>query len=392
MNVLTMSRRALLGAAAFAASLVGADFAAAQTPPPIRVGAFVAATGPASFLGAPELNTLRLYVDRINRSGGVLGRQLQLSIYDSAGDARQAVTFVRRLIEEDRVDFIVGGSTTGETMAVLPLVTEAGVPMISLAGANVVVQPVGERRWMFKTPHSDTMAVQKIYEDMKRDNLTRAAILGGSGGFDQSCRAEAQRLAPQYGITIVADETYGASDTDMTPQLTRIRNAQGVQAIVGCGFGGPTVITARNYRQLGMQSIRFYFNHGVASPQFIAQSGGAAEGIRVPVAALLVADQLPANDPQRQVALDYIQAYRAAFNEDVSTFGGHAYDGLMIALDAVRRAGGTDRARVRDEIERTTNFVGVDGIFNMSAQDHMGLDLRSFRMVEIRNNNWRLLY
>ncbi len=384
-----ISRRVL--AAAVALFACGASVAQAQQPP-IRVGAFVAATGPASFLGAPELNTLRLYVDRINRAGGVLGRQLQLSIYDSAGDARQAVTFVRRLIEEDRVDFIVGGSTTGETMAVIPLVTEAQIPFISLAGANVVVNPVAERRWIFKTPHSDTMAVQKIYEDMKRDNLTRAAILGGPGGFDQSCRAEARRLAPDYGIQIVADETYGANDTDMTPQLTRIRNTQGVQAIVGCGFGAPTVITARNYRQLGMQSIRFYFNHGVGSPQFIEQAGGAAEGIRVPVAALLVADQLPADDPQRAAALEYQQVYRAAFNEPISTFGGHAYDGLMIALDAVRRAGGTDRARVRDEIERTTNFAGVDGIFNMSPTDHLGLDLRSFRMVEIRNNTWRLLY
>jgi branched-chain amino acid transport system substrate-binding protein len=384
-----ISRRVL--AAAVALLALGASAVEAQQPP-IRVGAFVAATGPASFLGAPELNTLRLYVDRINRAGGVLGRQLQLSIYDSAGDARQAVTFVRRLIEEDRVDFIVGGSTTGETMAVIPLVTEAQIPFISLAGANVVVNPVAERRWIFKTPHSDTMAIQKIFDDMKRDNLTRAAVIGGPGGFDQSCRAEARRLAPQYGIQIVADETYGANDTDMTPQLTRIRNTAGVQAIVGCGFGAPTVITARNYRQLGMQSIRFYFNHGVGSPQFIEQAGGAAEGIRVPVAALLVADQLPENDPQRRVALEYQEVYRAAFNQPISTFGGHAYDGLMIALEAVRRAGGTDRARVRDEIERTTNFAGVDGIFNMTPQDHLGLDLRSFRMVEIRNNAWRLLY
>src|SRR5262249_32292277 len=185
---------------AAAVALLAFDFGAAeaQQQPPIRVGAFVAATGGASFLGAPELNTLRLYVDRINRAGGVLGRQLQLSIYDSAGRTRQAVTFVRRLIEEDRVDFIVGGSTTGETMAVLPLVTEAQVPFISLAGANVVVAPAAERRWVFKTPHSDTMAVQKIFEDMKRDNLTRPAIPGGPGGFDQSCRAGARRTPPRH--------------------------------------------------------------------------------------------------------------------------------------------------------------------------------------------------
>jgi branched-chain amino acid transport system substrate-binding protein len=385
----SIARRALAGLAL--AALTAAPALAQQ--PPIRIGSFVAATGPASFLGAPEQNTLRLYVDRINREGGVLGRQLQLFIYDTGGDPRQAVSFTRRLIEQDRVDIIVGGSTTGETMAVVPIVTEAQIPLISLAGANVVVNPVAERRWIFKTPHSDTMAVQKIYEDMKRDNLARAAILGGSGGFDQSCRAEARRLAPEYGITIVADETYGATDTDMTPQLTRIRNAQGVQAIVGCGFGAPTVITARNYRQLGMQSIRFYFNHGVGSQEFIDQSQGGAEGMRVPVAAMLVADQLPANDPQRAVALAYIEAYRAAYpGQAISTFGGHAYDGLMIAVEAMRRAGSTDRERVRAEIENTRNFIGVDGIFNMSASDHMGLDLRSFKMVEVRNGRWHLLY
>lgn len=387
---MTLSRRLALGAVAL--GLMAAPALAQQ--PPIRIGAFVAATGPASFLGAPEQNTLRLYVDRINRAGGINGRQLQLFIYDTGGAPPQAVTFVRRLIEQDRVDVIVGGSTTGETMAVIPLVEEAGVPFISLAGANVIVQPV--RRWVFKMPHSDTMAVEMIYRDMRRDNLSRAAILGGDGGFDQSCRAEAVRLAQQYNITIVANETYGAADTDMTPQLTRIRNAAGVQAIVGCGFGAPTIITARNYRQLGMQNIRFYFNHGVGSQQFIDQSQGAAEGIRVPVAAVLVGDQLPANDPQRQVVVDYVTAYRAAFNnEAISTFGGHAYDGLTIALQAIQRAmaaGQLTRATIRDQIEATRNFIGVDGIYNMSPTDHMGLTLDSFRMVEIRNNTWRLLY
>ncbi|MFM7344367.1 MAG: ABC transporter substrate-binding protein [Tagaea sp.] len=386
--MLRLSRRLAVAAMA-ALAVFGIGAAEAQQRQPIRIGAVLAVTGGAAFLGDPAAKTLRLYVERINREGGILGRPLELRLYDSAGDARQAVTFTRRLIEDDRVDFIIGASTTGETMAMIELVEEARIPLISLAGANVIVEPV--KRWVFKTPHSDRMAVEKIYEDMRRNNWTRAAIIAGSGGFDQSCRAEARNMAARFNITIVADETYAPTDTDMTPQLTRIRNAN-PQGIVGCGFGAPTVITARNFRQLGMTGVQFYFNHGVASQQFIDQSQGAAEGMRMPVAALLVAEQLPANDPQKAVTMEYTQVYRQAYNENVSGFGGHAWDALMIALQAIQRAGGTDRARVRDEIEKTTNFIGVDGIFNMTPTDHMGLDQRSFKMVEVRNNTWRLLY
>jgi branched-chain amino acid transport system substrate-binding protein len=383
-----MSRRRAIAAVVGASLALGASAASAQAP--IKIGAFLAVTGPASFLGDPEAKTLKLYAEKVNAAGGVNGRKLEIVVYDSAGDARQAVTFARRLIEEDKVDIIVGGSTTGETMAVVPLVEEAQIPFISLAGASVIVEPV--KKWVFKMPHSDRMAIQKIYQDMKKNNLTRAAVIGGSGGFDQSCRKEAKDEAGKYGITVVADETYAPTDTDMTPQLTRIRNTRDVQALIGCGFGSPTVITVRNYKQLGMD-MPFYFNHGVGSKQFIIGAGGAAEGVRVPVAALLVADQLKDGDPQKKPAQDYTKAYVGAYtNESVSTFGGHAYDGFMIAIEAMKRAGGTDKAKVRDEIEKTKNFVGIDGLYNMSAKDHMGLTLDSFKMVEIRNNDWKLLY
>lgn len=355
----------------------------------IKIGSFLAITGPASFLGDPEAKTLKLYVDQINKEGGILGRKIELTVYDSAGDAKQAVTFARRLIEEDKVDVIVGGSSTGETMAVVPMVEESQIPFISLAGANVIVEPV--KKWVFKTPHSDRMAVEKIYADLNKEKLAKIAIVAGSGGFDQSCRKEAMDQAKKYGIEVVGDETYAATDTDMTPQLTRIRNNAAVEAVLNCGFGAAPVIVARNYRQLGITKP-FYFSHGVASKQFIDGAGGAAEGIRLPVAALLVADQLSDSDPQKKVAKSYIDAYTKANNEAVSTFGGHAYDGLMIAIEAIKRAGGTDKAKVRDEIEKTKSFVGADGLFNMSATDHMGLAPDSFKMVVIKDGNWKLLY
>lgn len=382
-----VSRRHALGL--LAAGAVLACTGAAQAQQPIKIGSFLSITGGASFLGDPEAKTLRLYADRVNKAGGVLGRKLEVVIYDSAGDAKQAVTFARRLIEEDKVDIIVGGSTTGETMAVVPLVEEAEIPFISLAGANVIVEPV--KKWVFKMPHSDRMAVEKSYEDMKKRGLTNVAIIGGSGGFDQSCRKEGHALAGKYGMKVVADETYAPTDSDMSPQLTKIKNTPGVQAIFGCGFGAPTSITARNWKQLGMTNIPFYFNHGVASQQFIDGAGGGAEGVRVPVPALLVAEQLPAGDPQREVSLSYIKAFKEAYNLPPSGFGGHAYDGFHIAIDAIKRANSTDKAKVRDAIEKTAKFIGADGIYTMTPKDHMGLSLDSFKMVEVKNNTWKLI-
>jgi branched-chain amino acid transport system substrate-binding protein len=379
-----MSFRSLLAIAASALAL-GAQ---AQAPEPIRIGAFLAVTGPAAFLGDPEQKTLELYVDRINAAGGVLGRRVQLHSYDSAGDAEKARAFVKRLIEQDRVDVIVGGTTTGETMAAVPLAEAAGVPFISLAGAVVIVEPV--KKWVFKTPHTDRMACDKIFVDMRARNLSRAALISGAGGFDRSMRAECLKVAGNHGIQIVADETYGAGDTDMTAQLAKIKANGAVQAVLNAGFGqGPAIVT-RNFRQLGM-SVPLYQSHGVASKQFIKLAGEAAEGVRLPAAALLVADALPENDPQKKVVTDYKRAYEARYKQEVSTFGGHAYDGLMIALDAIRRAGTTDKARVRDAIESTRGYVGTGGVVNMSPTDHMGLDLSAFRMLEVRNGDWRLV-
>ena len=354
---------------------------------PIRIGSFLSVTGPASFLGDPELKTLEMVVEKINAEGGVLGRKLQLVAYDDAGDAEKARTFAKRLLEQDKVDLIVGGSTTGTTMAVVPLVEAAGVPFISLAGAVVIVEPV--KKWVFKTPHTDRMACEKIFVDMKARGTTKAALISGSGGFDKSMRAECLKVAPSHGVEIVADETYGATDTDMTAQLTKIRGSS-AQAVLNAGFGqGPAIVT-RNYRQVGL-ALPLYQSHGVASKEFIKLAGDAANGVRLPAAALLVADLLAAGDPQKPVVTAYRDAYEARYKSDVSTFGGHAYDGLMLAVAAIKAAGGTDRAKVRDALEATRGYVGTGGVVNLSATDHMGLDLSAFRMLEVKNGTWSLV-
>ena len=387
MKLIGNTRAAIRAAATVLASvLIGTGGVAAQEP--IRIGAFLAATGPAAFLGDPEQKTLEMYVERLNAAGGVLGRKLQLFAYDSGGNAEKARTFTKRLIEQDKVDVIIGGSTTGETMAVVPLVEEAQVPFISLAGAVVIVEPV--KKWVFKTPHTDRMACEKIFADLNARKLSKLALISGAGGFDRSMRAECLKVAPKFNIEIVADESYGAADTDMTAQLTKIKGTAGVQAVLNCGFGqGPAIVT-RNFSQLGM-NLPLYQSHGVASKEFIKLAGGAAEGVRLPAAALLVADILPANDAQKPVVTSYRNDYEARFKSDVSTFGGHAYDGLMIAIDAIKRAGSSDRAKVRDEIEKTRGYVGTGGVVNMSATDHMGLDLSAFRMLEVRGGSWTLV-
>lgn len=379
-------RAAAWVAAIFCAGALCVGTATAQEP--IRIGSFLSVTGPAAFLGDPEQKTLEMYVERINNSGGVAGRKLQLIVYDDGGDADKARTFTKRLLEQDKVDFIVGGSTTGTTMAAIPLAEQAQTPFVSLAGAVVIVEPA--KKWVFKTPHTDRMACEKIFADMRARKLSKLALISGAGGFDKSMRGECLKVAGKYGVEIVADETYGAADTDMTAQLTKIKATPGVQAVLNAGFGqGPAIVT-KNYKQLGL-TMPLYQSHGVASKEFIKLAGDAAEGVRLPAAALLVADILPDADPQKPVVVAYKRDYEAKYKSDVSTFGGHAYDGLMLVVEAVKKTGGADKAKVRDAIEATHGYVGTGGVVNMSAADHMGLDLSAFQMLEVRNANWVLV-
>lgn len=360
---------------------------AALAEEPIRIGSVLSLTGPAAFLGDPELKTLNLYIERINAGGGVLGRKLELVHYDDASDASKANTFAKRLIEQDKVQFVIGGTTTGSTMAMVPLIERAGLPFISMAGGVAIVEPV--KKWVFKTPHTDRMAAEKVFEDMKKKSISRVGLLSETSGFGQSGRKEARGVAGKYGITLVADETYGPKDTDMTAQLTKIRATEGLQALFVIGLGqGPAIVT-RNHQQLGIK-VPLYHAHGVASDEFIKLAGAAAEGVRLPAAALIVAKQLATNDPQKEVVTAYDKAYRERYKEDVSTFGGHAYDALMLLTDAIKRAGGSDPAKVRDAIEQTRGYMGTGGLVNFSATDHLGLDLTAFRMVEIRNGDWVL--
>lgn len=385
-----MSRKLGISKTVFSAALAGALLWAggALAADPIKIGSVLSVTGPASFLGDPEDKTLRMYVDKINADGGVLGRPLELIVYDAGVDANKARTFATRLVEDDEVIAVVGGSTTGTTMAMVPVFEEAEIPFISLAGAVVIIDPV--KPFTFKTPHTDKMACEKIFEDMKARGISSVGMISGTGGFGKSMRGQCLEVAPNYDIAVLADETYGPKDSDMTPQLTNIKNTAGIQAVLNPGFGqGPAIVT-RNYQQLGID-LPLYQSHGVASKSFIELAGEAAEGVRLPASALLVAEKLPADDPQREVVVSYKQAYEKDTGQPVSTFGGHAFDGLMILVEAIERAGSADPVAIRDEIRKTSGFMGTGGEVNMSDTDHLGLDLTAFRMLEIDNGDWELV-
>src|SRR4051812_17252366 len=371
-----------------AAALLAAPFGAGLAQAEIKIGAVLSVTGPASFLGDPEKKTLEMYVADLNAKGGVNGQPIRVIIYDDGGDPNQARTFGIRLIEDDKVDALLAGSTTATTMPIITLAEEAQIPLINFGGAVQAVSPV--KKWNFKTPHTDLMACEKIFDDLKKRNLTKIAMISGTDAFGKSMRDQCMTVNGKYGIEVLHEETYGPRDSDMTPQLTNIKSKAGVQAVINPGFGqGPAIVT-RNYKQLGI-AVPLYHGHGVATKQFIElATPAAAEGARLPAAALLVAEKLPDSDPQKKVVVSYKQTYESKTGQPVSAFGGHMYDGLMILAGAFERAKSTDKAKVRDEIEKTKGFIGTGGVVNMSASDHLGLDLTAFRMLEIRNGDWTL--
>jgi branched-chain amino acid transport system substrate-binding protein len=377
--------RAIFLAAATAATLLAT---AVHADDAIRIGSVLSVTGPASFLGDPEKKTLEMYVNDINAAGGVSGKKIELFIYDDGGDANKARTFATRLVEEDKVDAVLAGSITGTAMAMRSVFEDAEIPYIALAGSAAIVFPV--HKWVFKTPHTEPMSCGKIFEDLKKHELSNVAMISGTDGWGKAMRAECVEMAPQFGIKIIKDEIYGEKDSDMTPQLFEIKTTPGLQAVINCGFGqGPAIVT-RNYRQVGI-TVPLYESHGVSSKSYIQLAGADANGVRLPAAALLIADKLSDDDPLKKVEVDYKAKFERATGQPVSTFGGHMRDALFILVDAMKRANSTDKAKVRDEIEKTHAFVGTGGEVNMSPNDHLGLDLTAFRMIEIKDGDWTLV-
>ncbi len=360
---------------------------AAEESMPVKIGAIFSVTGPASNLGAPEEKTARMLIEKINASGGINGRKLELVVKDSGGSPEKAVSFAKQLIEEDKVLAIIGPSTSGETLQIKSLCEENKMVLVSCAAAETIVNPVA--KYVFKVPQKDSQAVTWIYRTMKQNGINKIAVLSGNDGFGVAGKKQLEDLAKPEGIEILANEVYDKQATDLSDILTKVKATPGVQAIVNWSIMPAQSIVAKNMKQIGL-NVPLFQSHGFGNLKYVEQAGAAAEGILFPASRLLVVDQLPASHPQKQVLAAYKRDYEAKFKEPVSTFGGHAYDALMVVVEGLKRAGEPDREKVRDAIENLKGFVGTAGVFNFSATDHTGLDLNAFEMLTVKGGKFAL--
>lgn len=360
----------------------------AEVKEPYKIGAIFSVTGRASFLGEPEKKTAEMIAERINAAGGIDGHPLELIVYDDEGDATKCNVAMKKLINQDNVAVVIGPSTSGTSLAIVSVAESAKIPMISCAASKKIVMPVEKRHWVFKVAGSDIHVSQRILAHMKGKGITKVAIMTGTTGFGASGREELLAFAPQFGISIVADERYGPKDTDLTAQLTKIRGT-GAQAIVNWSIGPTQILAVKNWRALGMDNLPLYQSHGFGSHKNIELCGKDAEGVLCPLARVNIGRLLPDSHVQKEVVMKYTDAYEKKYKEPISSFGGHAWDSINIAVKALETVG-PDRAKIRDFIEQLTGFVGQHGVFNFSATDHNGLSKDDLEMVVVKNGDWAL--
>ena len=374
-------RMAKIVALAFCLVMVWTGTSLAKEP--VRIGAILAVTGPASNLGAPEARTLQMLVDDINVKGGINGHKIELIIKDSGSSPEKAVSFAKQLIEEEKVFAILGPSTSGETMAIKNIAEEGKTILMSMAAAEVIVNPVAPH--VFKVAPKDSFAVDLIFEQMKKMGISRIGVLSSNTGFGKAGKEQIEKLAPSHGIQIVVNEVYDKAATDLTAEVTKLKAAN-VQAVLNWSIEPAQAIVLKNARQIGL-TVPIFQSHGFANIQYAKAAGAAAEGVIFPASRIIIAESLPAKHPQKAVVESYKKAYEAKYKEDVSTFGGHAYDALMILAKAIGEKG-PSRDNVRIAIENMKGFVGTAGVFNFSSADHNGLDISAFEMLTVRNGKF----
>jgi branched-chain amino acid transport system substrate-binding protein len=371
---------------ALAAALAAVLAAPAAAEEPIKIGALLSVTGPASFLGAPEARTLEMLAAELNAKGGVAGRQVRILVKDTAGSPEKAISFAKQLIDEDQVFAIIGPATSGETLAVKAIADEAKTPLLSCAAAEAIVNPVA--RYVFKTAQKDSDAIVQVFKRMQKAKIARIGVLSSNTGFGKAGREAIAKLAPAHGIQIVADEVYDKAATDLTAEVTKVKAAK-VQAILNWSIEPAQSIVIKNVRQLGMK-IPIFQSHGFANIQYVRGAGAAAEGVVFPASRIVVAEALPARHPQKAVLVAYKRAYETKYGEEASAFGGYAHDAFAMLVKAIGEVG-ADREKVRSAIEGMRGFVGTAGVFSFSPADHNGLGVDAFEMVTVKNGKFVLL-
>jgi branched-chain amino acid transport system substrate-binding protein len=353
---------------------------------PIKIGAIFAVTGGASFLGAPEAKTAEMFVNKLNESGGINGQKIQLIVKDSGSKPENAVSLAKQLIEEENVIAIIGPSTSGESMAIKNICQESKMVLISCAAAEDIVNPVAS--YVFKVAPKDSDAARWIYKTMKAKGISKVGVITSNDGFGMAGKAQLQKLAPENGITIAIAETYDKQTTDLTDVLTKLKG-QGIQAVINWSIVPAQSLVAKNMKQIGLD-VPLYQSHGFGNIKYAQAGGDAVNGTLLPCGRILVADALPENHPQKTVLMKYKNDYESQFKEDVSTFGGHPYDALLILTEAIKKTGGQDRDKVRNAIENLTGVVGTAGVFNFSATDHNGLTLDAFEMLTVKGGKFAI--
>lgn len=377
---LRMARSACLAVLCWALTTTSAQAAG------IKVGAILAETGPAAFLGGPEVRSLNMLVDEINAKGGIKGKTIELIVKDSGGSPEKAVSFAKQLIEEDKVFAIIGPSTSGESLNIKKIAEDGKTILISCSAAEAIVVPPTPH--VFKTAPSDSYAAQQIFMTMQKKGIKKIAVLAGNDGFGKAGKEQLAKNAPDYGISIVAEEVYDKSATDLSAIVAKLKANAEIQAVVNWSIVPAQSILAKNIRQAGWD-VPIYQSHGFANIKYAEAAGAAAEGIIFPASRLLVAEALPAG-PQKDFLMKYKTSYETKFNEKVSTFGGHTYDAMTILAKAIE-VGGEDREKVRAAIENIKGLIGTAGTFNFSPTDHGGLGLDAFAMLTVKNGQFVLL-
>ncbi|KQR22969.1 ABC transporter substrate-binding protein [Deinococcus sp. Leaf326] len=358
----------------------------------VRVGVIVSGTGPAASLGIPERNTVALLPQTI------AGQKVVYTILDDASDTTAAVTAARKLVQENKVDLIIGTTTTPASLAMIDVAAESKTPMISLAASESIIKPVDARRsWVFKTPQTDALMAAAIAAHMASTGIKTVGYIGFNDAYGEGWLAELQKAAATRGLKIVATERYARTDTSVTGQVLKVVAARPDAVLIGAS-GVPAVLPQKALKDRGYAG-KIYQTHGVANADFLRVGGKDVEGAILPAGPVLVADQLPATNPNRKVGLSYVNLYEGKYGQgSVSTFGAHLWDAGLILQKAVPQAlkkakPGTPefRSALRDAIEGTRNVIGAHGIFNYSSSDHLGLDARSRVMVQVVNGTWKLL-
>ena len=357
---------------------------------PYKVGAIFSVTGRASFLGEPEKKTVEMIAEWVNSGGGINGHPLELIVYDDESDDTKCNLAMKKHISQDEVPVVIGPSTSGTSLAIVNVADNSQVPLISCAASKKIVMPVEKRHWVFKVAGSDIHVSQRIFAHMKSKGISKVAIMTGTTGFGASGREELLAYAGDFGITIVADERYGPKDSDLTAQLTKIRGTD-AQAIVNWSIGPTQILAVKNWRALGMDNLPLYQSHGFGSRKNIELCGKDAEGVLCPLAKVNIGRLLPDDDVQKATVMKYTEAYEKKYNEPISSFGGHAWDALYIAVKALE-AVGSDRAKIRDYVENLTGFVGQHGVFNFSPTDHNGLTKDDLEMVVVKDGDWAIAH